>query len=103
MAFNYFRVQIIDKAKVDIKSATEYYEQVSAGLGIRFYLEIRSAIKLLGKNPHFQIRHKNVRCLPLKKFPFIIHFTIDETAKRVVIYAVLHTSMNPSKWPKPAG
>jgi toxin ParE1/3/4 len=45
-----------------------------------------------------------VRCLPLKKFPAMIHFTIDEKANAVVVWAVLNTYLDPKKhWKKKRG
>jgi toxin ParE1/3/4 len=34
----------------------------------------------------------------MKKFPFMIHFTLDETQNFVVVHAVFHTSLNPKNW-----
>lgn len=77
------------------EEAASYFEQKLAGLGIRFSEELRSQLNGLKRNPFFQVRYQNVRCLPMKNFPFLIHFTIEETVREVNIRAVLHTSLNP--------
>jgi toxin ParE1/3/4 len=35
----------------------------------------------------------------MKKFPFIVFYTIDEELKIIIIKAVFHTSQNPIKYP----
>jgi hypothetical protein len=34
----------------------------------------------------------------IKKFPFLVHFVVDEAAVVVEIFAVIHTSRNPTIW-----
>ncbi len=46
----------------------------------------------------FQIRYKEVHCLPMKTFKYMIHFKVDEQAKYVQIYAVLSTHQDPNKY-----
>jgi hypothetical protein len=54
---------------------------------------------LSGKNPKApNIRYKNVRTAVLNMFPFLVHYTIDERNKTIVVSAVLHTSRNPKLW-----
>jgi hypothetical protein len=46
----------------------------------------------------YAIRYADVRCMLVKKFPFMVHFTIDENQKLVEVFAVHHTSRNPKIW-----
>lgn len=62
----------------DIQSEIDYYNEKQKGLGKRFHAEIFKSFNAIKKNPFYQIRYSNVRCLPLKKFPAMIHFTINE-------------------------
>jgi hypothetical protein len=39
-----------------------------------------------------------VHCLPVKKFPYMVHFTIDEVQQVVTVRAVFHTALDPKKW-----
>ena len=41
------------------------------------------------------VRYKNVRCKPMKRFPFLITFTIDDTAHSVNILRVFNTYQEP--------
>ena len=87
------------QAESDIQQAIDYYDRQQVGLGEKFWLSVQKHIASIGKNPFFQIRYGEIRCLPVTKFPFMIHFLIDEKVKIVYILSVFHTSQNPDKWP----
>ena len=95
-----YKVLVTPEAKQDLKVAAIWYNKQRKGLGKIFLSSIREALKTLQRNPFFAIRYKNVHTLPLKKFPFMIHFVIEKESKSVTILAALHTSMNPDKWGK---
>lgn len=84
----------------DIQEAINYYETKQEDLGEYFYEVINEHIELLTQNPYFQIRYEDYHGLPVKKFPFIIFYFIDEKLKIVNILSVFNTSMSPSKYPK---
>ena len=50
--------------------------------------------KAIQKNPFYQIRYDNIRCLPLKIFPAMIHFSINEEEQLIVVHAVIGTRKN---------
>ena len=82
----------------DINSSMTWYEEQSTGLGIRFGKQVRSQINSLKVNPEaYSVRYLNVRCMLIKKFPFLVHFIITEN-DTVNIFAVFHTSRNPKIW-----
>jgi hypothetical protein len=69
------------------------------GLDIRFTAEVRKNVHFIRQNPKASnIRYKNVRATVLNIFPFMIHYTIDEKNKTIIVSAVLHTSRNPELW-----
>ncbi|MGB0430577.1 MAG: hypothetical protein ACPGLV_08900 [Bacteroidia bacterium] len=84
----------------DIQDAVTYYERCQKGLGVRFESVVNEHISLLRDNPFYQIRYDQVHCLPIRKFPFMFHYTVDELKKQVIIRAVFHTSLDPKKWEK---
>ena len=88
MAINDFRLQILSRAKLEIEEAAQYYESKSKELGKLFYLEFKSYSKTLKTIPFFEEKYNIVRILPLKKFPYTIHFTVDKITKVVSIQAV---------------
>jgi hypothetical protein len=92
-------VVVIDPLAIrDIQETINYYDEQSNGLGKRFESVLNSHFSTLKKNPLLRIRYDKVRCLTLKKFPFMVHFTVDENQKVVTIRAVFHTSLNPLNW-----
>lgn len=95
-----FKIKIEPEAQLDIQEGIEWYNEHQKELGEKFYLAVISRIDTLAENPHFEIRYDQVRCLPIKKFPFMIHFTVDESKNIVIIRAVFHTSLNPENWNK---
>jgi hypothetical protein len=93
--------KIEPQAKEDIQQEIHYYNEQQKGLGKRFHAEVKDAFKTIQKNPYFQVRYDDVRCLPLKKFPVMIHFTFDAENMQIIVRAVINTHRNPkTKWPK---
>jgi toxin ParE1/3/4 len=88
------------QAEKDLQQAIDYYDRQQLGLGEKFWLSAQKHIDSITKNPFFQIRYGEIRCLPLKKFPFMIYFLLDEEENTIYILSIFHTSQNPGKWPK---
>lgn len=84
------------RVKDDLKEARDFLNSRRKGYGKVFLTEYKQTLKSLQSNPLFQIRYKNVHCLPLKNFKYMIHFKVDETKKIVHIYAVLSTHLDPN-------
>jgi len=95
-----YSITIEDNALQDIQDAIDYYDDQQIGLGEKFENNVHKSITTLTKNPFYQIRYENIRCFPLKKFPFMIHFELQETNELIRIIAVFHTSQSPKKWSK---
>lgn len=86
------------EAILDIQEAIDYYDLQQVGLGKKFEKELNEYLLKLEKNPFFSLRYDSIHCLPLKKFPFMIHYSIHEITKQVIIRAVFHTAQNPTNW-----
>lgn len=93
-----YKIKIESVAKLDIQDTIDWYNEQQKGLGRKFHTSILKHIESLKINPQFQVRYDEVHCLPLKKYPFMIHFTVNESDKAVIIRAVYHTSLNPKNW-----
>lgn len=90
---------ILPLAKEDIREAAKWYNKQQNGLGKRFTAEVREKVHFIRQNPKASnIRYNSVRTAVLNMFPFMIHFTIDEKSKTIIISAVLHTSRDPELW-----
>ena len=96
MALKNFKLQILSRAKIEVDEAAYYYESKNKGLGKLFYLEFKSYSKTLTNIPFFEEKYNIVRTLPLSKFPYTIHFTVDENEKLVSIQAVTSNYQDPN-------
>lgn len=92
-----FVIRIEKDAIQDIQDDITYYEEQQKGLGRKFHIFIKEAIQVLTYSPFFKVYHKNIRCLPLVRFPFSIFFTIDSETSTIYIVAILHQALEPSK------
>ena len=79
MAFTLF---VDPRALDDIQGAIDYYDSVQIGLGTRFETILNAYFQTLKSAPHFQKRYGPVRCLPLKTFPYMVHYSIDDAKKK---------------------
>jgi len=93
-----YKISLSPKAYIDISYAFEYYS-VSKQTLINFDKELEIAYSTLSQNPHFRIRYKNITGFPLKKFPYLLLYEIDETEQAVYIYSVFNTNLDPKKYP----
>lgn len=86
-------------AKEDIREAALWYNSRQKGLGKKFTAEVRETIHFIKHNPTASnIRYDHVRTAVLNIFPYMIHYTVDEENKTIVVSAVFHTSRNPKLW-----
>jgi ParE toxin of type II toxin-antitoxin system, parDE len=87
-----FTTQSLD----DIEEAVNYYNEQLWGLGNKFLLDLDKVYKAIQLNPFFaSVKYDNVRCAAFKKFPFSVHYEIDEKKEVVIIVAVFNTWKNP--------
>lgn len=88
------------KANDDIYNIARDYEDKKAGLGKVFLSKVSLRVKKVCNKPSTcQIRYGEVvRLAHLTKFPYSIHYVIDENRKRVVVLAVFGMKENPEKW-----
>ena len=73
-----------------------HYESKRKGLGKLFYKEFKNYSSTLNNIPFFQVRYSKIRTISLKKFPYTIHFSVDEKEKIVSIQAVTCDYQDPN-------
>lgn len=95
-----FKVIISKTAQREIENVFEYYNEINASLPIKFYTALNACYTHLESNPYFQKKYKDFRAFPLKKFPFLIFFHIDEEKKTIKVLSCFHTAKNIKKYPK---
>ena len=64
-----------------------------------FIKDFNKIRKTISENPYFKIWFEDFRAVPLKKYPFLIFFLVDEKENIILIARVFHTSQNPEKYP----
>lgn len=92
-----YRFGIRDKALAEMQQAFDWYEEQEIGLGDKFISELEKHFEIIYKNPQtFKRSYKLYREIPLKKFPFLVVYFIDDDENLIVVASVFHTSRNPS-------
>jgi toxin ParE1/3/4 len=92
-----YKIRIEERALVDIQQAFDYYEAKQAGLGVRFNQSVFHSFEILRQNPFYQVRYDTFRCLPVKKFPYMIHYEVEEAQEVIHVFAVINTHLDPDK------
>lgn len=84
------------RANIDTIVAYEFYESRRKNLGELFLDELENCYKSIVLNyTTYKVVHKIYRQAVLKKFPFIILYSVDKND--IIITAVFNTSKNPDK------
>ena len=90
-----FTIEILFWAEEDLNEIAKYYENLSKGLGDKFYWEVRIIIESLKINPFYQITKEEIRKISIEKFPYSIFFRVNETEKKVYIEAIINDYLLP--------
>lgn len=94
-----YTLHITEAAEDDIREAFLWYEEQKPELGKTFEQQVSNAIGDIIQNPFIiQIRYGATRVHFLRKFPYGIHFTVDESL--ILVLAVFHTARDPQRWQK---
>ncbi|MBK8805778.1 MAG: type II toxin-antitoxin system RelE/ParE family toxin [Bacteroidales bacterium] len=92
-------VKIEPEALADIQEITNWYNEARTGLGKRFQNTVIKQINSLTKNPLiYTIRYKEIRCILVEKFPYMVHFYINNENNTVEVLAIISTDRNPKIW-----
>ena len=71
-------------------------EELQQGLGKRFASKLLLTLNSIKRNPHFaSVRYDDIRCTAIKKFPYMVHYHIDEDELLITILAVYSTHKEP--------
>jgi hypothetical protein len=92
-----FTVIISEPAQAEFEEAYLWYEIKRTGLGDELALCFDEAIGVLKRNPNFQIRHKSLRTLRVKRFPYKLVLQVVNNTE-IIIESFFHTSKNPLRW-----
>ena len=92
-----FNVVFTQAARAELIEAQDWYEGEAPGLGRRFRAQIDSTVERMSANPlQFPVVYKNVRRALLRRFPYMLFFTID--GDTLLVIACFHASRDPRRW-----
>jgi plasmid stabilization system protein ParE len=87
------------QAESEILAAQDWYDERATGLGFEFARMVDAAIALLSRNPHqFQRIGGEYRRVLLRRFPYMLIYTIDENS--VFVLSCFHQRQEPETWKK---
>ena len=90
------KVIIKPGAELDIKDALEWYEEEKEALALDFIQRLDDELDRISKNPeHFQRRYRNIKIVFTRRFPYGIHYTLENNI--VFVHAVMHMKREPRK------
>lgn len=94
-----YTIKLLPEARLDIIESIDWYNEQKEGLGKLFYHSVKSRMNYIKKNPqHYQISYRNVRNAQVHKFPYQVHYQIEEATKSIIVLAITHTSRKPQVW-----
>jgi hypothetical protein len=94
-----YRIVFLPEVVGDLQQAIDWYNEQQKGLGKKFISSVKRGYTLLKRDPFcIAIKYDEIRCLPVSKFPYTIHYRTEKDSRTVVVFAVYHTSRNPEKW-----
>lgn len=94
-----YQIKIDIQALTDIQDISLWYGIQNSGLGKRFKNTVVSQINKLSENPQlYAVRYKEIRCMLVNKFPYMVHFYINPNAYTVEVLAVISTARDPEIW-----
>ncbi|MCS3867239.1 plasmid stabilization system protein ParE [Chryseobacterium ginsenosidimutans] len=94
-----YKIVLSPKAEIEIDDAINYYSKFSKSAATSFKKQLSDSYRKIRQNPFFEKKYNDVRILPFSKYPYIIIFRIDETAKKAFILSIFCTHQNPDKYP----
>jgi len=92
-----FTVIFDPDAEREIIEAFQWYEEQSFGLGGEFLRAVKQCEATLSRNPlQYQIQYREVRRAFLRRFPYALHYLIEENT--VSVLACFHFRRDPKAW-----
>ncbi len=84
-------------AEKDLLEIAQWYEEKKEGLGIQFLDSVDEKVETIQTNPNlFQIRYKSIRLALVSRFPYLIHYFVED--QKIYVIAVLSASRDPEIW-----
>ena len=92
------KILYTDRSKDDIELSFAWYERQRKGLGFEFLDSIEASLENIINNPEmYQIRYSCFRGCPIRRFPFLIFYSIEDNV--IVVHSVFYNRQDPKKRP----
>jgi addiction module RelE/StbE family toxin len=96
-----FKAVVSPVAKADVRKAVAYYKkEASEKVAQNFVKDYEQTVLMIQQNPFFQIYYKDYRGFPMKKYPYIILYKVDEKENLILIKAVFNAHQDTKKRPE---
>jgi toxin ParE1/3/4 len=87
-----------DRSKDDVELSFAWYERQRKGLGFEFLDCVEASLQNIMNNPEmYQVRYSRFRGCPIRRFPFLIFYSIEDNV--IVVQSVFHNRQDPKKSP----
>jgi toxin ParE1/3/4 len=94
-----YTLTIRREAELDIDEQYTAYESKRVGLGHDFLLCVEEALDKLLRNPLIYRKfHKNLRRIPVRRFPCRVMYLVNR--EKIIVAAVFHVRKDPASWDK---
>lgn len=94
-----YKLVIRPEAESELLDAVKWYEDKVQGLGSNLLLNIEATLESILRIPEaYTPTYKNTRRALIRKYPFGIHYIIDQD--RIVVLAIFHENRNPKELKK---
>lgn len=85
-----------EAAFADIDAAEGWYENKEPGLGSQFVDAVDRTLASIEENPRaYPVVENTIRRAVVRRFPYSVFYVVEEA--RVVVLAVFHQAMSPSR------
>ena len=91
----HFEIILLDDAIIDLQNGIDYYKTISPTVVEKFLMAVKNTFAELKRNPFYQVRYDNVRMRTVKRFPYVLHFAVNDHQNTIIIYGVRHSAQNP--------
>lgn len=94
-----YQLMVQQRFEDELNDSLDYYEGISSLVRVTFQKQLSLCFDALRINPYYQIRYKNVRAIPLKKFPYVLFFYINEESKQVFLLSCFQAQQSTRRYP----
>lgn len=99
MKFSVLKVSFTQFAFAELEDAREYYNLEQAGVGDRFWQDVKEAVDRIATSPKiYPVVRDNIRKSVLHRFPYTVFYVCFET--QILILAVASHYREPFYWVK---